>query len=223
MPLSNDPQKRARQLANLRPGQHKPPLGHTLAVKHGGFARVGAARLAEKVRELYEALGEDLPLRAADGGVPPADEARLSLCARAMARLEDVERYHDNFGWRDVKTGNPRPSVEVERTLRVEVANHLDALGCSPASRVKLGVDLQRSFDLAKHWADEAQGDYLSEPLEPPPSREDRSPSTRDLGVLEQPQIERRVPQMDPSPPVVSPTELAELEALIAEMEATDG
>ncbi len=207
MPLSNDPQKRARQLANLRPGEYKPPLGHTLAVKHGGFARVGAARLAEKVRELYEALGEDLPLRAPDGGVPPADEARLSLCARAMARLEDVERYHDNFGWRDAKTGNPRPSVEVERTLRVEVANHLDALGCSPASRVKLGVDLQRSFDLAKHWADEAQGDYLSEP---PPSREDRSPSTRDLEVLERPQIDRKPPEIEPPD---------ELDALIAELE----
>lgn len=149
MPLSSREAARRRQLANLTGRPPAPPEGNRRAVKHGGFATVGRERLAEKVRELAEAMGEDLPLRSPDGGVPPADEARLSLAARAMARLEDVERYHDEYGWRDAKTGDPRPSVELERRLRSEIADHLDSLGCSPASRVRLGVDLSRLADLS--------------------------------------------------------------------------
>jgi hypothetical protein len=30
----------------------------------------------------------------------------------------------------------------------------LDALGMTPRSRAKLGLDVQRGFDLAKHWAE---------------------------------------------------------------------
>ncbi len=156
--LSRRPAARARQLENLRPAP-APPDGNRRAVSHGGYARVGGERMASKVRELHEAMGEDLPLRASDGGVPPADSARLSLAARALARLEDVERYHEAFGWRDEKTGDPRPSVELERRLRSEVADHLDALGCSPTSRARLGLDLQRGIDLAQAMAADAEAE----------------------------------------------------------------
>jgi len=157
MALSNRPEARERQLNNLRTGPAAPP-GNSLSRTHGGYSAVGPARLAEKVRELHKAMGADLPLRGPDGGVPAADEARLSLAARAMSRLEDVERYHDEFGWRDAGTGDPRPSIELERRLRAEVADHLDAMGCSPTSRAKLGLDLRRGFDLAQHWAQQGEG-----------------------------------------------------------------
>jgi hypothetical protein len=111
---------------------------------------VTAERMEAKTRELMEAMGDDLPLRGRDGGVPSEDQARLSLAARAMTRLEDVERYHAEFGWRDEKTGDPRASIELERKLRQEVADHLDALGCSPRSRAKLGLDLVRTTSLAE-------------------------------------------------------------------------
>jgi hypothetical protein len=152
---SRDAAARERSLGNLKRGNNPPPKGNGLARRHGGYAAVAGEREREKVRELREAMGEDLPLRGPDGGVPPADEARLSLAARCLARLEDVEGWLSRFGWCDERTGEPKPAVELERRLRAELAGHLDALGCSPTARARLGLDLQRGFDLARHWADQ--------------------------------------------------------------------
>jgi hypothetical protein len=144
MPLSRRPEARARQLDNLRAGGGRPlSYEHRPALRHGGYAAVAPEREREVMRRLREALTADAPMRSS------ADDALLSLAARALARLEDVERYHEDFGWRDEGTGEPRPSVELERRLRQELADHLDALGMSPRSRAKLGVDLARGLDAA--------------------------------------------------------------------------
>ena len=152
MPLSDRPEARARQLANLRTG---PPAakGNRLAVKHGGYAAIAADRLDAKACEVFDALAADAPLREA-GELPAADSALVRLAADCLCRLEDVAANVRDFGVFDQRTGDVRPAVELEGRLRREAADYLDALGMTPRSRAKLGLDVQRGFDLAKHWAE---------------------------------------------------------------------
>lgn len=123
--------------------------GNRRAVRHGGYAEVVAERLDAKAAELFDALEADAPLRAPGGGLPPADTAAVSMLARAMCRLEDVEADIRAHGWRDAETGEARPLLERERELRREIGDWLDALGMTPRSRSRLGVDLARTVDLA--------------------------------------------------------------------------
>jgi len=158
MPLSRDPDKRSRQLANLRSAPPPAPPGNRRTVTHGGYAEVARARLDAKTREVFEALAADVPLRDAAGELPRYDAAQVALLAKCLCRLEDVESYVAEFGWRDQKTGEPRTGlVELEGRLRREAADYMDALGMTPRSRAKLGLDLARSsqFDLARHWAEQ--------------------------------------------------------------------
>lgn len=52
-------------------------------------------------------------------------------------------------GWRDHKTGNPRPVLDVEARLRREALDYAEALGMTPRSRARLGLDLVRTVDMA--------------------------------------------------------------------------
>ena len=148
MPLSRDPARRAAQLANLR-NAPPAPLGNRRTVRHGGTARVVAARLDEKVREVFDALALDAPLRDADGGLPAADTMQVRLLAECLCRLDDVSAYLRSFGLFDERTRQPRPALEVEQRLRREAADYLDAMGMSPRARAKLGLVLARTVDMA--------------------------------------------------------------------------
>jgi hypothetical protein len=154
VPLSSDPAKRARQLANLRPGAAVAGPGNRRALRHGGYAAVAVERLEAKARQVYEALAADAPLRDPDGGLPAADAAAVTLLARCLVRLESVGEYLDRRGW-EREDGDVRPALELEAKLRREAADHLDALGMTPRSRAKLGLDVARGFDLAAEWAAE--------------------------------------------------------------------
>jgi hypothetical protein len=68
-------------------------------------------------------------------------------------RHDPTQSYHRDHGWLDGK-GEPRPSAHLERLLRAEIADHCDALGMSPRSRARLGLDLQRGYDLAQAMSD---------------------------------------------------------------------
>jgi hypothetical protein len=131
--------------------------GNRRAVSHGGYAAVVAERLDEKVHAVYEALSADAPLRDATGELPRHDHAQVVLLAECLSRLEDVRAHLRDFGLFDRKTKQPRPALEVERHLRREAADYLDALGMTPRSRAKLGVDLTRTFDLAQAMAADAE------------------------------------------------------------------
>ncbi len=146
--LSKDPEKRARQLANLKPG---PPAAqrNKLGVTHGGYARVVRARLDAKVRDVYDALSQDVPVQGPGGGVPAADSPLLRLLATLLCRLEDVEQHIAMFGAFDPKTREARRVLDVEAQLRGQAADFLDRLGMSPRSRARLGLDLMRQADLA--------------------------------------------------------------------------
>jgi hypothetical protein len=135
-------------LANLMQGKSRTSVrpGNTIALKHGGYASIATERLDQKQREVFDGLADDAPLRASDGGLPREDALALSLLARALCRLEDVEAYHARSGWLDGR-GKPRPSVDLELKLRREALDIAEALGMSPRSRVRLGLDIARTKD----------------------------------------------------------------------------
>jgi hypothetical protein len=90
VPLSDDPAKRARQLANLNPKARLAPAGNRRAVKHGGYATIAVDRLDSKVREVFDAVAEDAPLRDTASGLPRADTVQVRLLADVLCRLDDV-------------------------------------------------------------------------------------------------------------------------------------
>lgn len=155
-PVGGGGARHPNSLGNLKRGENPPRDGHLPALRHGGYARVAAERLDEKAREVFDALAADAPMQDT-GGLPAADAALVRLAAEVLCRLDDVGANVRDFGLFDQETGAIRPVVELESRLRREAADHLDALGMSPRSRARLGVDVARAqhFDLARHWADE--------------------------------------------------------------------
>jgi Phage terminase, small subunit len=151
MPLSKDPRRRRRQLANLR-NAPPAPKGNQRARKHGGASPVESAQLEAKAHEVYDALAAQAPVRDARGDLPAYDTAAVRLLAETLCRLESVRGWLDRYGTFDEKTKAPRPAVDLESKLRREAHDYLDALGMTPRSRAKLGVDLGRmaTLDLAQ-------------------------------------------------------------------------
>ena len=156
MPLSHDPEKRSKQLANLRPGSGA-PAGNRRALAHGGYAAVSPLERDRKASEIFEALSVDAPMRVQAGGLPAADTAVVSLFARCLVQLERVEADMADHGWRDRETGDPRPVVELARRLRAEALDYAESLGMTPRSRAKLGLDHTRTLS-----AGEALDDHLA-------------------------------------------------------------
>ncbi|HWF31961.1 MAG TPA: P27 family phage terminase small subunit [Solirubrobacteraceae bacterium] len=172
-PLSSDPAARAAQLANLQPGAETAPLGNDRARSHGGYARLAAERIDEKVRDVWEALAADAPLRDLDDKLPAHDSAIVDLLAQTLCRLEDVTaniRDYGVFQGRGKHKGAVRPAVELESKLRREAAGYLDSLGMTPKSRAGLGLDLARTRDLAQEWARQGEDEPPSDerPALPP-------------------------------------------------------
>jgi hypothetical protein len=153
-PLSSDPAKRARQLANLKPAPPAPPAGNVRALRHGGRARVATLVAAGSWAERIMAeLEREAPLRDRDGELPLHDRQIVEVLASALARLQAVE------AWLSTRTavdeqGKPWPAEDTANRLRREVAGYLDALGCTPRARAALGLDLVRGIDIALDMSD---------------------------------------------------------------------
>lgn len=154
MSVSKDPERRRRQLANLRPAPAA-PVGNRRALRHGGYATVARERLDAKTRQVFEALAFDAPLRDADGGLPAPDAAIVMLLAQCLVRVEDVAANVAVYGVVDERTDTVRGAAELERRLRLEAAGYMNDMGMTPASRARLGLDLARSMDLAGLMADD--------------------------------------------------------------------
>lgn len=147
MPLSPEQGARDRQLANLRRGgEVQRPEQPNL--RHGAYARVSDDRVEAKVRVVRDALAEDAPVKS------HADTVVLTEMAQATCRLEDVRVYIAQRGLLD-EDGEVRPAVHLERRLVGQVLDIADALGMTPRSRAKLGLDMARGLDLAQTWANE--------------------------------------------------------------------
>jgi hypothetical protein len=147
-PLSQDPIKRARQLANLNPAARKPPENNVRTLKHGGTARKATLIVAQSwAARIFDELEAEAPLRASDGSLPPHDRQAVELLASCLARLQAVTSWLDTRPACDEK-GKPWPAEDTARRLRAEAARLLDALGMSPASRARIGLDLVRARDV---------------------------------------------------------------------------
>lgn len=139
-------------LANLRPFKGA-ATGNRRAATHGAYARVAAEALDAKATAIFDALSADAPLRADDGSLPTHDAAMVRLLADCLCRLDSLS------AWLAGRWATPeaRPALELEARLRTQAADFLDAMGMTPRSRAKLGLDVRRAgaFDLARRWADE--------------------------------------------------------------------
>lgn len=154
-PLSKDPEKRAKQLANLNRTPPTPPAGNRRAQRHGAYAAVGAEEREGEMRRIFDALSADLPLRDPDGGPPAADGVAVELLADCLVQLRRARADVEDHGWRDPKTGDPRPVVDRAQRLRREAFEYAEALGLTPRGRLKLGLDLARGVDLARQAAED--------------------------------------------------------------------
>jgi phage terminase small subunit len=143
MPASRDPSKRAVQLANLR-NAPAAPRGNRRTVTHGAYAALPAERVDGKVRQVADALAQDAPVRADDGGLPAADAVAVRQLAEALCRLDDIAEYLGRRGWED-DSGKPRPVLDYEGRLRSHVLDLLRELGMTPRARAALGLDLVRA------------------------------------------------------------------------------
>ena len=146
-PLSRDPDARSRQLANLTGQPPAPPPGNQRAASHGGYARIAEGRLEAKVAELAGALAEDVPVAS------PSDALAVAELAQKVCQLENLRGYLQAHGYL-TDGGEVRPAADLERRLSAMVADQLDALGMTPRSRAKLGLDLQRGRDRALEMAE---------------------------------------------------------------------
>jgi len=158
--LSNSEGARNRQLANLKRGNNPAAPGNRLPVTHGAYAVLARDALEAKQREVFDALAADAPLRE-NGDLPRHDGAIVALLAACMLRLESISAYLRDHGIVDAKTGQPRAVLEAEGRIRREAADLLDSLGMTPRSRARLGIDVQRGFDLAAHWAEQAAAERV--------------------------------------------------------------
>lgn len=142
-PLSKDPDKRARQLANLRPAPPA-PLGHTRTLIHGGRAEALYRDVDAETRELIDMLGDTAPVREPNGTLPAADAAMLEVAARLLRRYRRVSGWLDLHG-RISEAGEVKPAADLETRIERQLVDALAALGMTAASRIKLGVDLVRT------------------------------------------------------------------------------
>ena len=135
-----------RQLANLVDAPPAPP-GNTRAMKHGAYAAI--ARVDDKVREVFDAIADDVPLRERDGGLPAADTVIVQLLAEALVRRAGIAEYLAREA--DAAAEEKRPPrleesvLNFERRLRQEAARYADQLGMTPQSRSRIGLDLART------------------------------------------------------------------------------
>lgn len=133
--MSDDPDKRARQLENLRRGETRAPLGNTRALKSGAFSEVAIAPFAAIWEQRFaEKLAADSPLRN-----DPRFFAYIAVVSKVFARLEQVGQ------WLDVRMGdlsdpNVQRNLDIESRLRRESGDALQALRMAPAD---LGTELK--------------------------------------------------------------------------------
>lgn len=155
MPLSRDPDKRARQLANLTPQPPAPPARNSRAVRHGGYSKVLLADVSDEVLELMEALGELVPVRGPDGGVRASHLPGLEAAARALRRYRQVSAWCDLHGRIDDKTGATKPAAVLELGCERAYWRALDAFGLTPQAEGRLADVLTRTASVAQAMSEE--------------------------------------------------------------------
>lgn len=146
MPLSGDPTKRARQLANLRRGGVDAVPGVPSGrLQHGGRSELLFRDVEAEILELTEALAEAAPVKDPDGTTPAADSIALETAARALKRYRHLANWCDLHGRLDPKSGQVQPAAEYELRAERQLTVALDTLGMTPTARARLGLALART------------------------------------------------------------------------------
>lgn len=154
MPLSRDPEKRERQLANLKPGAAPWQPGATPHLKHGlRSRRPDGVLLGSSAREIVDALAETVPLKGPDGQVLPQFIVAVEAAALQLIIVRRVLGYLTTHGWEDSR-GRMRPEAEGLERATERLRKHLDGLGATPGAYARLGFDVARTAreDLAVRW-----------------------------------------------------------------------
>jgi len=146
MPLSDDPEKKARQLANLRQGGAPAVPGVPSArLRHGGRSALLFKDVDAEVLELVDALADAAPVKDPDGTAPAADAVMLETAARSLKRYRHLAHWCDLHGRIDPDTGKVRPAAELELQAERMLTAALDVLGMTPTARARLGLALART------------------------------------------------------------------------------
>jgi P27 family predicted phage terminase small subunit len=158
--LSSDPEKRARQLANLVDAPPAPP-GNGRALVHGGTATVAIPGLDDARREILAAFSDAAPVKEG-GAVPLADVAALELAARAFARARSADAWVAEHGLIDEATKQVHEAAKYAERATKTANALLKELGMTPSSRMKLFGNAFRAAgagrDLAKEWSGDGGG-----------------------------------------------------------------
>lgn len=142
----------AASLANLIPGGPAGAAagpGNSRSLTHGAYREIAEAEMEAKEREVFDALAADLPLREADGSVPATDALAVRLLAEALIRLASVRDFINRRGF-EKADGDLQPAAALEVKLRDQALAVAKELGLTPASRVRLGIDLIRAESAAE-------------------------------------------------------------------------
>ena len=107
------------QLANLRAGAGAAGPGNQRGVSHGAYARISERELEGKVREVYDAVSADAPVRANDGSLPAHDSIAVRLLAETLIRRERVAAEELAHGI-EIASGPRKGELRRDRAVRVE-------------------------------------------------------------------------------------------------------
>lgn len=133
-------------VVHLPDGRRTFAPGNTVTLVHGGRASVAVAADGEDIAKAIELLVAGTP---AEG--PSFAPARAALALR-IARARRVTRWIDEErdGLPLDAEGNALPAAELEAKLLSGIESSLAALGLTPTSAAKLGVDLVRGESLVE-------------------------------------------------------------------------
>jgi phage terminase small subunit len=97
---------------------------------------------------VFAALAASAPVRE-NGQLPPADAFLVAQLARTLVRLDRLAAWLDQHGIQD-RRGKIRSAARWESKLTSQAVSMMSALGMSPTSRAKLGLNLARTISLAE-------------------------------------------------------------------------
>jgi len=112
-------------------------------MRHGGHATPTVDEIATVEQELRE-LAAAAPLRDSNGDLPVFDRPWARELAAGIWRLRRVRAWVDLHGALDEKSGSVQPAAALELRLSQHVREGLKALGMTPRSRAKLGIQISR-------------------------------------------------------------------------------
>ncbi|MDQ3729634.1 MAG: hypothetical protein M3355_08590 [Actinomycetota bacterium] len=169
-PLSEDPEKRRRQIANLRQGG-PPNSGSWKAGGAGPHTKTGyrtrnpsPLELEPHVEKIVEALVHDLPFKYPDGSVPNAARPMVESAALDALILRRVLGYFGTNNFVDARGDLRSRELALLSQANERYARKLHALGLSLRSALELGVDLKTLTegrrDLALEWARDQDDDH---------------------------------------------------------------